>query len=174
MLFTLFGYWAGRGGGGGLPRDLVYNLLMQFFTRAAQKSKFSKLIFNHLKRPSKIFRECFRPWLCVFHPIWVLGRGGGGGSKRDCHTTCLCSFSPGQLKNRSFRNLFFIIENDRPRYLEHVLGRIYVFFTLFGYWVGAGGGSKRDWYTTCLCTFPSLYSSTIKVSETHFFDIVIT
>ena len=41
--------------------------------------------------------------------------------------------------------------------------------------MGAGmWGSKRDWYTTCLCTFSSLYSSKIEVSETYFFDIVIT
>ena len=46
VFFTLFGYWM-RGGGGGLPRDwYTYNLLMQFFLPwAAQKSKFSKLVF---------------------------------------------------------------------------------------------------------------------------------
>ena len=32
--------------------------------------------------------------------------------------------------------------NDHPRYVKHVLGRIYVFFTLFGYWAGGGGGSQ--------------------------------
>ena len=45
MFFTLFGYWGGGGGGGGSPKGLVHNLLMQFFTLAAQKSKFSKLVF---------------------------------------------------------------------------------------------------------------------------------
>ena len=30
MFFTLFGYWAR--GGGGVPKGLVHNLLMQFFT----------------------------------------------------------------------------------------------------------------------------------------------
>ena len=30
MFFTLFGYWA-HGGGGGSPKGLVHNLLMQFF-----------------------------------------------------------------------------------------------------------------------------------------------
>ena len=42
--FTLFGYWV-QAGAGGSPKGLVHNLLGQFFTRAAQKSKFSKLIF---------------------------------------------------------------------------------------------------------------------------------
>ena len=38
---------------------------------------------------------------------------------------------------------------------------------------GGGGGLPRDWYTTCLCNF-TLVSSKIVVSETYFFDIVIT
>ena len=29
--------------------------------------------------------------------------------------------------------------NDHPTYLKHVLGRIYVFFTLFGYYLWGGG-----------------------------------
>ena len=34
-------------------------------------------------------------YLHVFHPIWVLGRGGGGGGlPGDWYTTCLCTFSP--------------------------------------------------------------------------------
>ena len=43
MFFTLFGYWV-RGRGGGSPKGLVHNLLMQFFTRSSSKSKFPKLI----------------------------------------------------------------------------------------------------------------------------------
>ena len=36
-------------------------------------------------------------------------------------------------------------QNDHPTYVRHVLGRIYVFFTSFGYWVRAGGGGyPRD------------------------------
>ena len=33
---TLFGYWA-AGGGGGAPRGLIHNLLMQFFTLGSSK-----------------------------------------------------------------------------------------------------------------------------------------
>ena len=32
--------------------------------------------------------------------------------------------------------------NYRPTYVKHVLGRIYMFLTLFGYWVGGGGVSQ--------------------------------
>ena len=42
------------------------------------------------------------------------------------------------------------------RYVKHVLGRIYVVFTLLGYW--AQGRFPRDWYITCLCRF-SLYTA---------------
>ena len=35
MFFTLLGYWVRRGGGA--PRGLVHNLLMQFFTLDSSK-----------------------------------------------------------------------------------------------------------------------------------------
>ena len=35
MFFTLFGYWPH--GGGGAPKGLVHNLLMQFFTLGSSK-----------------------------------------------------------------------------------------------------------------------------------------
>ena len=39
--------------------------------------------------------------------------------------------------------IFVITSNAHPRYVKHVLGCIYVFFTLFGYWVWGGGGVPR-------------------------------
>ena len=33
------------------------------------------------------------------------------------------------------------------------VGSIYVIFTLFGYRVWGEGEGRRDWYTTCLCSF---------------------
>ena len=50
-----------------------------------------------------------------------------------------------------FETYFFDIVitcNDHPRYVTYVLGRIYVSFTLFGYWVRGRGGLPRNWYTT--------------------------
>ena len=52
-------------------------------------------------------------------------------------------FTPGSSKIEVFETCFFDIvttQNDHPSYVKHVLGRIYVFFTLFGYQVGGGGG----------------------------------
>ena len=43
MLFTLFGYWAA--GGGGSPKGLVHNLLMQFFTLVSSKIEVFETFF---------------------------------------------------------------------------------------------------------------------------------
>ena len=45
-------------------------------------------------------------------------------------------FIPGSSKIKVFETCFFDIvttQNDHPRYVKPALGRIYVFFTLFGY-----------------------------------------
>ena len=62
-------------------------------------------------------------------------------------------FTLGSSKIEVFETHFFDIvttQYDHPRYINHVLGRIYVFSTLFKDWVG--GGLPRDWDTTCLCS----------------------
>ena len=66
-------------------------------------------------------------------------------------------FTPDSSKIEVSETCFFDIvttQYDHPRYVKHVLGRIYVFFTRFGNQVGGGGGGglPRDWYTTCLCS----------------------
>ena len=62
--------------------------------------------------------------------------GGGEGLPRDwCTHNLLMQFLPlGSSKIEVFETCFFDIvttQNDHPRYVKHVLGRIYVFFTLF-------------------------------------------
>ena len=42
MFFTLFAYWMG---GGGSPRGLVHNLLMQLFTLDSSKIEFLETYF---------------------------------------------------------------------------------------------------------------------------------
>ena len=50
-----------------------------------------------------------------------------------------------------------------------------MFFTLFGYWApGGGGGSPKGLVHNLLMRFFTLGSSKIEVSETYFFDTVIT
>ena len=45
MFFTLFGYYVRGGGGGGAPKGLVHNLLMQFFTLGCSKIEVFKTCF---------------------------------------------------------------------------------------------------------------------------------
>ena len=42
VFFTLFGYWAG---GGGSPKELIHNLLMQFFTPDSSKMEVFETYF---------------------------------------------------------------------------------------------------------------------------------
>ena len=65
-----------------------------------------------------------------------------------------------------FKTYFFdivITQNDHPSYVKHVLGCIYVFFTLFGYW--GGGVVPWDGYTTCLCGFSPYAAQKSKFSK---------
>ena len=59
------------------------------------------------------------------------------------HNLLMQFFTLGSSKIEVFETCFYdivITQNDHPRYVKHVLGRIYVFFTLFGYQVPGGGG----------------------------------
>ena len=97
--------------------------------------------------------------------------GGGGALKGLVHNLLMQFFNPDSSKMEVFETCFFDIvttQNDHPRYVKHVLGRIYVFFTLFGYQVGGGGGLPRDWYTTCLCSFSTRTPQKSKFSKLVF------
>ena len=75
----------------------------------------------------------------------------------EVHNLLMQFFIPDRSKTEVFETCFFDIvttQNDHSSYVKHVLGCIYVFSTLFGYWVGGGGGVlPRGWYATCLCSF---------------------
>ena len=104
--------------------------------------------------------------------------GGGGAPKGRVHNLLMQLFNPDSSKIEVFETCFFDIvttQNDHPRYVKHVLGRIYVFFTLFGYQVrGGGGGAPRGLVHNLLMQFFTPDSSKMEVFETCFCDIVIT
>ena len=90
------------------------------------------------------------------------------------HNLLMQFFTLGSSKIEVFETCFFdivITLNDHPRYVKHVLGCIYMIFTLFGYWVGGVGLRPVH---NLLMQFFTLDSSKIEVFETYFFDIVIT
>ena len=57
------------------------------------------------------------------------------------HNLLMQFFNPDSSKIEVFETFFFDIvttQNDISSYAKHILGRIYVFFTLFGCWVRGG------------------------------------
>ena len=74
----------------------------------------------------------------TYPPILAGGegwRGGGGSPKGLVHNLLMQFFNPDSSKIEVFETCFFDIvttQNDISSYAKHVLGRIYVFFTLFG------------------------------------------
>ena len=78
----------------------------------------------------------------------------------------------GSSKIEDSETYFFDIvttQYDYPRYVKHVLGRIHVSFTLFGFWVREGGLEHN-----VLMQYFTLGSSKIEVFESYFFEPVIT
>ena len=93
------------------------------------------------------------------------------------HNLLMQFFTPDSSKMEVFETFFFDIvttQNDISSYAKHILGRIYVFFTLFGCWVRGGGVSPKGRVHNLLMQFFNPDSSKIEVFETCFFDIVTT
>ena len=66
------------------------------------------------------------------------------------------------------------VQYEHPRYIKHVLGRIYVFFTYLGIRSGGGGGSPKGLVHNLLMQFFTPGSSKIEVFETCCFDMLTT
>ena len=80
--------------------------------------------------------------------FFILGywAGGGGGQTGLVHNLLVQFFTVGSSKIEVFETCFYDIGTtryDHPRYVKHVLGRIYMFFSLFGYLVPGGGGVSQ-------------------------------
>ena len=100
-----------------------------------------------------------------------------GAPKGLLHNLLMQVFTLGSSKMEVFETCFFDIvttHNDHPRYVKHVLGRIYVFFTLFGYQVRECRGAPKGLLHNLLMQFFTLGSSKMEVFETCFSDIVMT
>ena len=69
---------------------------------------------------------------CPLFGYWV----AGGPPKGLVHNLLMPSFSLDSPKIEVFEtgsSGLIITQNDHPSYVKHVLGRLYVFFTILGY-----------------------------------------
>ena len=112
---------------------------------------------------------CSSPYLGI-----GCGGEGGGSPKGLVHDLLMQLFTLGSSKIVDSETYFSYIattQNDHPTYVKHVLGSIYVLFTLFGYWVRGGGGgcSPKRLVHNLLMQYFTLGSSKMEVSETYFF-----
>ena len=90
------------------------------------------------------------------------------------HSLLLQFFTSDSSKIEVFETWFSDIvttQYDHPRYVKHVLGRIYIFFTLGP---GGGGGSPKGLVHNLLLQLFTLGSSEMEVFETGFFDTMVT
>ena len=131
------------GGGGGPPKGLVHNLLMHFFTMGSSKIEVFETFFfdivttqnDHPRYVKHVLGRIYVFFTLFGNPVRA-GGGGGGAPRGLVHNLLMQFFTPDSSKMEVFETSFFDIvttQNDHPRYVKHVLGRIYVFFTPFGY-----------------------------------------
>ena len=147
---------------GGSPKGLVRNLLLQLFTLDSSKIEVLQTYFFHFvitqnDHPRYVKYVLGRIYVVfTLFVYWAPGRGGGS-PKGLVLNPLLQFFTLDSSKIEVLETYFFhvvITQNDYPRYVKYVLGRINVVFTLFVYWAPVGGGVlPRDWYSTRCCSF---------------------
>ena len=93
------------------------------------------------------------------------------------HNLLMQFFTLGSSKIKVFETCVYDIVTtryDHPRYVKHVLGRIYVFLGISSGGGGGGGGAPKGLVHNLLLQYFTVASSKIEVFEAYFFDIVIT
>ena len=168
----------GWGGGGGGSQGIGTQPAHAVFDPGQLKNRsFWNLFFwncDHLKWPSKVCKACFRPYLSRFSPyLGISSRGGGGSSQGIGTQPAYAVFDPGQLKNRSFWNLFFWY-CDYLKWPSKVCKACFrPYLSRFSPYLGISsrggwGGLPRDRYTTCLCSFSHWAAQNSKSSKLVF------
>ena len=96
------------------------------------------------------------------------------------HNLLMQLFTVASSKIEVFETYFFdivITKSDHPKCVKHVLGPISMFFTLFGYWAGGGGGGVVSQGIGTQPAYAVFTLDSPKIEgffETYFFDIVTT
>ena len=139
--------WGGGGGSQGIGTQPAHAV---FHPGQLKNRSFWNLFFwycDHLKWPSKVCKACFRPYLSRFSPyLGIRSRGGGGSSQGIGAQPAYAVFHPGQLKNRSFWNLF-LWYGDHLKWTSKVCFRPYLrrfspYLGIRSGWGVGGGGSQ--------------------------------
>ena len=102
VFFTLFGW-----GGGGLPRGLGHNLLMEFTSLGNSKMEISKTDFFYILTIQNDQISCVKHVLAPLYVLFTLfgcWGGGGGAPKGAGALPANAVFQPRELKNGNFRN----------------------------------------------------------------------
>ena len=108
------------------------------------KTFFFNIVTTQYDHPSYLKQILGR--IYMFFTLFGYWVGGRGAPKGLVHNLLMRLFILDSSKMEVFKTCFFDIlttHYDHPSYLKHILGRIYMFFTLFGYWVGGGGGGSQ-------------------------------
>ena len=153
----------------------MHNLLMQFFNPDSSKIEVFETYFfdivttqnDHPSYGKHVLGRIYVFFTRFGYQVW----GGGGSPKGRVHNLLMQFFTPDSSKMEVFETCFCDIvttQNDHPRYVKPVLGRIYVFFTPFGYYVRGGGGPPKGLVHNLLMHFFTMGSSKIEVFETFF------
>ena len=134
--------------GGGLPRGVGHNLLMQFSRLGSSKMELSETDFfdtltiqNH---QISYVKHVLAPLYAFFTLFGCWGEGGAPKGSR-AHNLLMQFFRLGCSKMENSKTDFFdnlTIQNDQISYAKHVVAPLYAFFTLFGCLGGGGGGSQ--------------------------------
>ena len=116
----------GGGGGGGLPRGLGHNLLMQFSRLSSSKMEISETDFFHTltiqNDQISYVKHVLAPFLLVFsHYLAAMG-GGGGGLPRGLGHNLLMQFSRLSSSKMEISETDFFhtltIQNDQISYVR--------------------------------------------------------
>ena len=102
--------------------------------------------------------------MCVFTLFGCLEGGAevvpkGQGHNLLVQFSTVCSSKMEMSQTDCFDIL--AIQNDQIPDVKHVLHSLYVVFTLFGCFEGALRRLRREWGTTCLCSFLQLKNGNV-------------
>ena len=110
MFVTPFGY---KVGGGGSPKGLVHNLLMQFFTPSSSKiegfeTSFYDVLTTQYDHPSYVKHVLGRSYVFFTQFGYKVGGGGGGGAPKGLvHNLLMQFFTPRSSKIEVFETCFY-------------------------------------------------------------------